>query len=136
MVATLTLQAVPDLLAGAERRLTAPATCVVGRGTDCDLQLSEGVFTWRVSRRHCRIDVTPRGVFVRDLGSRNGTFLNGANIGQRPRGQPAAADSSPGPGHALTDGDVLGVGDLSFRVRIAADATAPEGACRQTAGAG
>ncbi|MCX7804979.1 MAG: FHA domain-containing protein, partial [Planctomycetota bacterium] len=34
-----------------------------------------------VSREHCRLDVTPEGVFVTDLGSYNGTIVNGGKIG-------------------------------------------------------
>jgi pSer/pThr/pTyr-binding forkhead associated (FHA) protein len=130
MVTTLTLRDVRRPWAGADYLIAAPATCVVGRAHDCDVRLSEGLFTWTVSRRHCCIDVTPQGAFVRDLGSRNGTFLNGAIIGRRsPRGDPP-----PGPGHALADGDTLRVGDLVFRVRIAVADAGAERHRQQTAG--
>jgi two-component system cell cycle response regulator len=49
----------------------------VGRGPECDTHLpQEGV-----SRRHCEISRRSDGLFwVRDLGSKNGTFVNGARI--------------------------------------------------------
>ena len=48
----------------------------VGRSTDCDLVVSEG----QPSRQHARITVEADGVFVEDLDSTNGTFINGNRI--------------------------------------------------------
>jgi pSer/pThr/pTyr-binding forkhead associated (FHA) protein len=46
---------------------------LIGRAEECDVRpLSEDV-----SRRHCAIHVGPEEVWVEDLGSRNGTFVNG-----------------------------------------------------------
>jgi pSer/pThr/pTyr-binding forkhead associated (FHA) protein len=49
---------------------------VVGRHADVDARLDSA----RVSRRHCCLVVDRRGVLVRDLGSRNGTRINGRRI--------------------------------------------------------
>ena len=38
-----------------------------------------------ISRRHAKITTTPQGYFIEDLGSRNGTFLNGEEVGTEPR---------------------------------------------------
>jgi two-component system, cell cycle response regulator len=46
---------------------------VVGRGTACDIMLADSA----LSRRHCRIVRTPEGPTIEDLGSSNGTFLDG-----------------------------------------------------------
>ncbi len=46
---------------------------VVGRAEDCDLRLTDGL----VSRRHLELVTGPRGVVLRDLGSNNGTRVNG-----------------------------------------------------------
>jgi DNA-binding NtrC family response regulator len=43
---------------------------VVGTSPECDLVLSDP----RVSRRHCELALTPSGILLRDLGSKNGTF--------------------------------------------------------------
>jgi len=49
----------------------APLTVGTRRGTD--LVLADRA----VSAVHCRFELTPRGLFVRDLSSRNGTFVDG-----------------------------------------------------------
>src|SRR5438132_7438837 len=67
-----------------------PARCVLGRSEDCSVRLpSHGWEFHMVSRHHCRLDIDPRRVRVRDLGSRNGTYINGRLIGLR------AGDESP-----------------------------------------
>ena len=47
------------------------APLVVGSSPECDIVLADS----RVSRNHCEIRLTDRGVIVRDLGSKNGTFV-------------------------------------------------------------
>ncbi len=49
---------------------------VVGSGDTADLRLSDTA----VSHTHLQLEARPDGVFVRDLGSTNGTFLGGARI--------------------------------------------------------
>jgi len=61
----------PSLEIGADTR-------VVGRGEDCDLALDDR----KVSAVHLELVATERGVRVRDLGSRNGTFFGDTRIGE------------------------------------------------------
>lgn len=49
---------------------------LIGRGPDCNLVVSER----QVSRHHARIRRTPAGYVVEDLGSRNGTHVNGMSV--------------------------------------------------------
>jgi len=78
---------------------------LIGRADECDIRpLSE-----EVSRRHCAIVVGPESVFVEDLGSRNGTFVNGERIAERTQ---------------VTDGDAVRVGSLELRVSCTRQAAA------------
>jgi eukaryotic-like serine/threonine-protein kinase len=116
----ITLTAPQDGLPDKEVVFAEPAECLIGRGPDCAIRLPADHAHGNVSRRHCVLEVDPPHVRVRDLGSRNGTFVNGRMIGQRQPG-PAAESSGTWASGAcpLKDGDVLGVAGTTFRVRIA-----------------
>ncbi len=49
---------------------------VIGRATTCDLRIDDS----SLSRQHCRIHKTNGAYFVEDLGSRNGTQVDGMRI--------------------------------------------------------
>lgn len=53
----------------------------IGRAQDSGLRLTEG----NPSRNHARITVAPEGVYVEDLKSTNGTYINGTRIEQKMR---------------------------------------------------
>ena len=52
------------------------ARAVLGRHPDCDIVLDEGA----VSRQHAQLSIVEDGVYVEDMGSRNGTFVNGEQV--------------------------------------------------------
>src|SRR4051794_33440600 len=52
------------------------ATIIVGRAPTCDIP----VFDPTISRRHAELVTAGESLHVKDLGSSNGTFLNGAKI--------------------------------------------------------
>lgn len=52
---------------------------VLGRGTQVDVFLQDA----QVSRRHCKIRQTGVGIVVEDLGSTNGTLIDGVPVKQR-----------------------------------------------------
>jgi pSer/pThr/pTyr-binding forkhead associated (FHA) protein len=86
---------------------------VIGRSSACSLRLDDAA----VSRRHCLLDLGGDWAWVRDLGSRNGTFVNGQMIGRRPdRG----GKDTPAPGgfRRLREGDELRLGEHAFRVSV------------------
>lgn len=60
---------------GAKWLLTEPVT-VIGRGSEADIVVTDS----GVSRRHLELRVTPTGVIATDLGSTNGTFVEGHRI--------------------------------------------------------
>lgn len=51
-------------------------TVVIGRGTECDVVIQD----LKASRRHCQLTRKADGFLLEDLGSRNGTFVNGVKI--------------------------------------------------------
>ena len=65
---------------GEARRHVFEQQAVVGRDPDCDIPLASR----SVSRRHALVEKTPGGWVVRDLGSANGTRVNGARITEAP----------------------------------------------------
>lgn len=52
---------------------------VIGRSDECDIKL-DGL---QISNRHARLLVTNAGIFVEDLNSTNGIYLNGQRIGRQ-----------------------------------------------------
>ena len=54
----------------------ADGVIMIGRSADCQLILDDDY----VSTRHARVVTTPNGIYVEDLGSTNGTFVNGEGI--------------------------------------------------------
>jgi pSer/pThr/pTyr-binding forkhead associated (FHA) protein len=72
-----------------------------------------------VSRLHCRLDIDPPLVWLRDLGSRNGTYLNGERLGQRDEGRsPDEAAAAPSSEDFVIGGDEIRVGNTVFSVEI------------------
>jgi pSer/pThr/pTyr-binding forkhead associated (FHA) protein len=92
---------------------------VIGRTEDCSVQLSGGIEYQLISRRHCELDLEPPLVRVRDLGSLNGTYVNGKLVGRRGRG-PARPDATEvlDSGYPLAEGDELRLGPVVFNVHL------------------
>src|SRR5262245_25500135 len=80
MTTTLILKATAGDLQGEQFRFTQPSYCVLGRSRSCSLRLPGDA---TVSRQHSLLELDGDGVWVQDLGSLNGTFVNGTRIGQR-----------------------------------------------------
>ena len=59
------------------KTFTFETPALVGRDSGCSIVLSEDTF---VSQRHAEIYLDRRHIIVADLGSRNGTFVNGDQI--------------------------------------------------------
>ena len=78
----------------------------IGRELDCDVVLTSAM----VSRHHARVWADGRRFGVQDLGSRNGTSING-----RPVLSPVE----------LQDGDRLTLGDVDLQFRLVGDAAVP-----------
>lgn len=82
-------------------------TTIVGREADSDVQIDDR----QVSRRHAEITQTVEGYTLRDLGSKNGTFLNGEPVTQKPR--------------LIRNGDEVGIALCAKLTFVEDEATAP-----------
>jgi pSer/pThr/pTyr-binding forkhead associated (FHA) protein len=119
--------------AGGERRsftVTRDMT-IVGRREDCDLRIPLG----DVSRKHCRLIRDGDGIRIEDLGSSNGTYVNGQRVqeailqpGDTVRvgpvlfvlqvdGVPADEDLHPNEGSEAAPSDETGVGTAAPAAR-------------------
>lgn len=96
---------------GREHRFNARSVCIVGRDPECGLQLPNDEAHQQISRYHCLLDINPPDATIRDFGSLNGTYVNGATIGQRASGQ-SRDDAIKGtyPERPLRHGDRIGLG--------------------------
>jgi len=83
------------------------AKTIIGRDADSDVQINER----QISRQHAEIARTIQGYTIRDMGSKNGTFLNGEAVTQEPR--------------LMRNGDEVGIALCAKLTFVEDDATAP-----------
>jgi pSer/pThr/pTyr-binding forkhead associated (FHA) protein len=106
-------------LAGTTFEFTGPRRFMIGRGSDCGLRLSDEFEFRCVSRHHCLVDIDPPEIRVRDLRSRNGTCVNGLQIGRPVNAfEDGALADRPYRDFHLLDGDELKVGYTPFQVEV------------------
>ena len=86
----------PALSEGDELTLNSSAL-LLGRGSDNDVNLARDEFA---SSKHARVEPRRDGVWVEDVGSTNGTYLNGIRLTQAKR---------------LAPGDVVRIGETELR---------------------
>ncbi len=88
------------------QRWQVKSDLLLGRDSECDIVIP----LRQVSRHHARISPTNEGVWLEDLGSKNGTYLNGALINDR---------------ELLVDGDELQISLAQHFIYLSSDATMP-----------
>src|SRR5580658_8926433 len=98
---TLTVLAGPEQ--GHVFKIARPTT-TMGRSNTCEVVITDPL----VSRQHCQILLGMGGITLKDLGSTNGTFLNGVKVNESP----------------LRNQDVISVGGT--RLRFAVEVTKDE----------
>jgi len=86
---------------------TEPMECTVGRAIDCDIQLPVTAEK-DISRHHCVFEIEPPHIWLQDLDSKNGTFVNGLRITSSP-------DQDM---YELRDGDEVSVGHYVIEVQV------------------
>jgi pSer/pThr/pTyr-binding forkhead associated (FHA) protein len=121
MAARVTLTILGGALDGTEYTFENPTQCVIiGRGENCTVRLPNRGWDFKmVSRHHCELEIDPPHVYVRDLGSRNGTYVNARLIGYRPPEEsPESGAAMTFGGYQLHDDDVLAIGPVRFRVNV------------------
>jgi pSer/pThr/pTyr-binding forkhead associated (FHA) protein len=91
---------------GKEWKIPTPK-CLIGRADDCHLKPQSDA----ISRHHCVIITTENEVVVRDLKSRNGTYVNEERVAEEA---------------VLLHGDVLRVGPLQFELNIEPSVAKPK----------
>jgi len=91
-------------------------TFLFGRRRDCHAQIPKDGY---VSRHHFILEVNPPDARIRDLGSRNGTYVNGAKYGGREEGErPEDAAARQYPEVDLKQGDQIAAGQTTILVRV------------------
>jgi pSer/pThr/pTyr-binding forkhead associated (FHA) protein len=96
---------------------------MIGRSEECMMTLRGRLEDLLVSRRHCLLHVYEDRVEIRDLESRNGTYVNGVRIGFGEVGNGSSVFR-----RRLHDGDRLRLGISTIQVKIAAGVEAPSDA--------
>jgi len=90
---------------------------------DCHLCLPDDN---QVSRHHFLLEACPPQASLRNLGSMNGTHINGKKCGGREKGEsPEQGAKSQYPSISLKHGDRITVGHSSIKVRIEAAPDVP-----------
>jgi hypothetical protein len=108
-------------------------TFIFGRAADAHARIAGDP---AVSRYHFLLEVNPPHARLKDLGSTNGTGVDGRKYG----GKPAPGEAAPpGPMVDLRDGSEVKVGSTVFRIRLEAgarcavcEAPIPEGQLRES----
>jgi serine/threonine protein kinase len=104
---------------GQRFEFTRHDTFLFGRAPDCHARLAASDAS--ASRHHFLLEVNPPSARLRDLGSLNGTHVNGVRHGGRPAGEsPEDAAARGGAEVDLRDGDEVRVGATVIRVEVTA----------------
>lgn len=117
MPGKVTLTATAGPIQGRRFEFTEHDTFLFGRAPDCHAELPSGDTS--ASRHHFLLEVAPPLARLRDLGSLNGTHVNGVRHGGRQPGEtPEQAARRPFPQVDLRHGDQVRVGTTVFGVTI------------------
>lgn len=112
----LKLEVVDGVMKGEEFSFTEHDAFIFGRMPDCHAYLPDDD---QVSRHHFIMEVNPPLARIRDLGSLNGTHVNGQKIGGRKNSEtPEEGAKTIHPHVDLKDGDKIKAGLTTLAVRI------------------
>lgn len=108
MPAQVHLTVVHDNAEGETFSFDQPKQCYVGRAVDCDIQFPADLQHKDISRHHCVFSIDPPNLWIHDLGSKNGTYVNDLRISPQAGNDPAE----------LRDGDEVRIGQQLVCVHI------------------
>lgn len=83
---------------GSEIKISSPKEFMIGRSEQCDIFIGEK----KVSRKHAKLIATKEGLFIEDLESTNGTFVDGKKVTST----------------KINDGESVRIGMTVFQVNI------------------
>ncbi|UQZ87710.1 hypothetical protein C4J81_00140 [Deltaproteobacteria bacterium Smac51] len=97
----------------------SPSAVVIGRGENASVKPMPGEAARSLSRYHAVIELSREGAVIRDLGSLNGTWLNGHLVGKREGTyRPNGGTPVSGPGVTLANGDIITLGRFTLRINL------------------
>lgn len=102
MGAKLTIQITNGPMLGTKYSIEENFDLIIGRGSDCNIIIPREADP-KVSRHHCKLHISLPNVYLKDLNSTNGTFLDGKRVTE---------DMD------ITSGSVLHVGETNMKVQI------------------
>lgn len=91
-----------------------PARSLVGRAPECFVQFSGMPRDQSLSRHHCQLEIDPPLVKVQDLGSLNGTYLNGRKV----EAAQAEAPTDCTCGQVVNHGDLLTINGATMMIEM------------------
>ncbi len=116
MPASVQLRITEGIAKGRIFTFAAHDTFFLGRQPDCHMHLPDDTF---VSRHHFILEACPPQACLRDLGSRNGTYVNGRKVGGRKECEsPEEGARRAYPEVTLKHGDRIQVGDTALEVHV------------------
>lgn len=119
MADQVVLETILGPMRGKKITLPAKVEVVLGRAWECALRFPDDEAHQTISRRHCRLKVDLPHVSIRDLGSLNGTWVNGQVIGQREAdGTTDMARSFDSPDYRLKPGDKVQLGSTTLTLQF------------------
>jgi eukaryotic-like serine/threonine-protein kinase len=97
-----------------------PQACVIGQAEDCDIRILNEGREDEISLHHCLLVTDPPRVHIYDLGSANGTYVNGQPL------EPGLDlnDVDLPAGLELNAGDEIRIGDTTLHVLVEANVEA------------
>jgi len=93
---------------------------LIGRAPDCFVQLAGTARDQLISRRHCELAIDPPSIRIQDLGSANGTYINGKPVAATELALMESAEAPGGTrsGQFVHSGDLVTIGGTTFQVDV------------------